>query len=205
MYNTFFPHLFLLYKFTQTNSPITILSSIQVVYCLSEGLTSWSFVKELCIQSPMSLTRKRYSNLADLLKSVSRNTPLCRSAQICHCRFTKICWQKYSPLLCRFAQICHCRFTKICWQKYAPLPLQICSNLPAEIPPHLANLLKSASRNNLPFFADLLKFATADLSKSADKGIYTKDLLPARVTILLVFILSEGPKNPEHVWYWVVL
>ena len=49
----------------------------------------WSFVKDLFIHSPMNLRRKRCSNLADLLKSVGRNTP--------PCRFAQICWQKYPP------------------------------------------------------------------------------------------------------------
>ena len=70
----------------------------------------------------MSLTRKSCSNLADLLKSVSRNIPP-TFADLLKCA------SRNTPHLCRFAQICHCRFAQFCWQKYPPPALQISSNL----------------------------------------------------------------------------
>ena len=60
---------------------------------------------------------------------------------------------------------------------HSPMSLmrKSCSNLLAETP----------LPNN---FADFLKTATANFSKSAGRDIYTKDLLPARVTILFKLV-----------------
>ena len=99
--------------------------------------TDWSFVKDLCIHSPMTLPRKICPNLqAEIPPSlqISSNLPL------------RIYWNLQAeippPLVCRFPQICHYRFTKICRQNPPPrlqissnLPLQIYWNLQAEIPP----------------------------------------------------------------------
>ena len=96
------------------NAKITGLLSLEVNIQLRYVKIVWSFVKDLCIHSPMTLARKSCSNLVDLLKSATAD--LLKSAGI-----------------------------------NAPPPhsLQICSNLPAE-------------------------------------DIYTKDLSPARVTILFL-------------------
>ena len=110
-------------------------------------------MKDLCIHLPMTLMRKICSNCAHLLKSTGRTPPICRFPQICHCRFTEICWQKFPSPVCRFPQICHCRFTEMCWQNSPQFP----------------DFLKSAGRNP-PQFADFHKSATADLLKCAGRN-----------------------------------
>ena len=120
---------------------------------------------------PLEICSKLLSEIqptcADLLKSAGRNIPiphLWRFAQICHCKFAKICCQKYPPLV----QIC------------SNLPLQICSNLPPEVSPTFGDLLKSATTHlqicsNLlaeiyPTCADFLKSTTGDLLKSTSRN-----------------------------------
>ena len=83
----------------------------------------WSFVRDLFIHSPMTLTRNICSNL-----------------------------QAEPP--------------PPSFQVSSNLPLQICWNLPAEIPPPVCRVLQICH------------------SKSASRGIYTSDLLPAMVTML---------------------
>ena len=124
-------------------------------------------MKDLCIHLAMTLTRKIFSNCADLLKSACRDPPICRFSQISHslqiywnlhaeisppqfadfcksathCRFTEICMQRFPPQFADFLKSAtHCRFTEICMQRSSHL--QIFSNQPLT-----ADLLKSAWRD----------------------------------------------------------
>ena len=124
---------------------------------LREKETNWSFVKDLCIHSAMTLTEKICSNRADLLKSACRNPPQFGDffSNLPLCRFTEICMQKSPPPGWRcflksatlqiywnlhaeippqvwrfFSNLPLCRFTEICMQKFPPWVWRFFSNLP---------------------------------------------------------------------------
>ena len=194
------------------------------------GMTDicWSFMKDLCVHSPMTLTRKICSNHADLLKSACRIPPpphslqkspqVYRFSQISQWRLTDIYLQKAPP---RFADFLKGAAVHLltCACRNSPSPsLQIFSNQPMEIYWHLLaeSPLGLQISSNEPLyiywyvlaeippsrFADFLKWATVHLLTNACRNTPISDFLKSANGDLLTYLQKSPLYRFSQISQW---